>query len=127
MDDGSVLWQLEVAPSEPSNWRCNIHGFFVDGNYAYGGLAQSGNHFNGSRIIGRMLKIDIGLKQPKLVDTWYPFDPELTIPENDNETFNEGEWSYLGSGSYNFPAIIDDFIIFGTGQLYRTPKYSMVD
>lgn len=118
MDDGEPLWTLEVAEGyNPLNWRCNIHGFFVDGDYAYGGLAQSGNHLNGSNIIGRMFKIDISLEEPEVVDIWYPFDPALTA------AYDEPHWSYLGAGAYNFPALIDDYLVFGTGQIYRTPKY----
>ena len=120
MNDGTLLWDLEVAPSDnlPMNYQCNIHGFFVDGDYAFGGLAQSGNHPNFSRIIGRMFKIDLSLEQPEVVDIWYPYDPSLTEPDDtDNPSFR-----YLGPGLYNFPALIDDYLIFGTGQIYRTPK-----
>eukprot|EP01084_Bolivina_argentea_P294273 506284_1 len=115
LTDGSLLWKLNIAPDyDPFNWQCNVHGFFVDGNYAYGGLAQSGNHPNGSQIIGRYFKIDIN--EINVVNIWYPFNPNLTI-------YDEYNMSYLGAGAYNFPAIIDNYIIFGTGQIYRTPKY----
>eukprot|EP01084_Bolivina_argentea_P158314 275795_1 len=116
IDDGSLLWKLEIAPwTDPHNSRCYVHGFFIDNDgFAFGGLSMNGMLAENSQYIGRFFKIDIN--KPRIVNQWYPFNKNLT-------TYDEYNMSYLGCGAWNMPAIIDQYVVFGTGNFYRTPKY----
>ena len=53
------------------------------------------------------------------MDTWYsiPEDkqPQISAPFDRNY--------YQGASVWNWPAIIDNYIIFGTGNLYSIPDY----
>eukprot|EP01084_Bolivina_argentea_P128572 227243_1 len=116
--NGSFWWKVTLgADFTKHGFRCSSHGFIVDGKYAYGGMAQSGgyNLQNGAKFIGGYYKIDIDTH--KIENIWYPFN------FNDTNNLDENNKSYNGASSYAFGSIIDKYLIFGTGNLFRGPTY----
>eukprot|EP01084_Bolivina_argentea_P265268 449564_1 len=116
LNNGSLWWKTAIGEdNDIYSYKCSSHGFVVDGKYAYGGMSQSSQYDaeDGSKFIGKYSKIDIDSHE--MVAEWYPFNINLT----QYDKFNK---SYGGIGIYNFPAIIDQYLVFGTGNLHRTPK-----
>eukprot|EP01084_Bolivina_argentea_P309794 535900_1 len=120
LKNGTLFWKIDLrkdSVSKPiNNHLCSSHGFYIDGKYGYGGFAQSATYSleNGSKFIGRYIKIDID--KHEIINTWYPFDINLTTK------LDEYNKTYAGIGIYNSPAIIDDYLIFGTSNLQQTPN-----
>eukprot|EP01084_Bolivina_argentea_P208413 355344_1 len=65
-------------------------------------------------FIGRMSKISIN--NGKLIDQWYSFPIY-------NESFidYESEGFYTGNAIWPISAIIDNYVVFGTGNMYSFP------
>eukprot|EP01083_Nonionella_stella_P036225 98859_1 len=109
--NGSFWWKVLLGGEENnSSDACTTHGFTVDDDYAYGGIAQSASYdLEDKQFMGRYFMIDID--QHEIVNVWYPF------PDTDSSS----DRTYAGIAMYNFPAIIGDYVIFGTSNLWRTP------
>eukprot|EP01084_Bolivina_argentea_P220997 374421_1 len=109
-NNGSLLWSLLLTNSDTV--QCGTHGFMVSDHYAYGGLSGGDENVY---FRGRFFKIDIDV--PKVIDIWYTIDDKFsTINSSDH-------YIYSGVSAWNYPAIIDQYVVFGTGNLYTYPKY----
>ena len=55
----------------------------------------------------------------QIIDTWYsiPEDKQPDLSQDFDRNY------YQGASVWNWPSIIDDYIIFGTGNLYSIPDY----
>eukprot|EP01084_Bolivina_argentea_P043359 79894_1 len=118
LNNGSFWWKIQIGQDfKPQDYGCSIHGFYVDGNYGYGTFGQSGVYNAGpngdKNFIGRFIKINIDTHE--LDNVWYSFDYNLT---NEVDVYN---FSYRGSTLYNFPAIGDKYVAFGTSNLWTIP------
>eukprot|EP01084_Bolivina_argentea_P208727 355743_1 len=118
--NGNLLWKINLSENKNSieNILCHSHGFIVDkdGDFAYGGLATFGwqnlfyQSYENNKFRGRMIKIDLSTHE--IVNEWY------TLP-----SYTDGNEGYHGGGIWQFPAIINDYLVFGTGDLGNYPKY----
>eukprot|EP01084_Bolivina_argentea_P315914 547478_1 len=109
--NGSLLWKLPIHPSiggGDSYITLKIHGFMVDGHFAFGGLVSHSMCM--CKFRGRMLKIDIDTGE--LVDIWYTI-PEYTDTENHDY--------YAGASPWNYGAIGRNYLVFGSGNVYEIP------
>eukprot|EP01084_Bolivina_argentea_P266224 451485_1 len=118
--NGSFWWKITLGEdNKAQDYRCTSHGFYVDGQYGYGGFSQSCCYNRGpnddNNFIGRFIKIDID--KHEIVKVWYPFHYNYTYKEN----FDEYNLSYSGISTYNFPAVDDDFVVFGTSNVWTIP------
>eukprot|EP01084_Bolivina_argentea_P156336 272450_1 len=113
--NGSLQWILNLGTEYYENAGCIVHGFIIDNIYAYGGMSSIANSlsYNNHGFRGRMIKIN--LLTHLIENIWY------SIPKNKSGKANES--SYTGGSIWSFPAIINDYIIFGTGQTYSVPNY----
>eukprot|EP01084_Bolivina_argentea_P092793 166924_1 len=115
IEDGSLLWKTILGQGMDSTY-CQIHGCMIDQQYAYCGMSSDANKLypdTNAMFIGRMSKININNGQ--LISQWY------SIPKyNINETF-ETDGFYSGASFWPFGAIIDEYFVFGSGQLYTYP------
>eukprot|EP01084_Bolivina_argentea_P098021 176192_1 len=122
-NNGELLWKLDIRKvynkqvtmdnKEYLNIsNCEIHGFMIDEQYAFGGLIA-----NPSR--GRFMKID--LEKHVLVDTFYTISSNIYDAYIADDIVNNNH--YTDVSPWNWPAIIDDYVIFGTGNLYNMPAY----
>eukprot|EP01084_Bolivina_argentea_P132399 233652_1 len=115
--NGNLLWKINLGEGIESI-NCHSHGFIVDknGDFAYGGLSSFGwqnmfyQDYDTNKFRGRMIKID--LITHKIIDKFY------TLP-----SFEEGNEGYVGGGIWMFPAIMNDYLVFGTGDLTEYPQY----
>eukprot|EP01084_Bolivina_argentea_P280885 480459_1 len=117
LNDGSFWFKVTLGEdNNKHDYQCASHGFYVEGKYAYGGFTQGANYdqSNNARYIGRFVKIDID--KHKVINVWYPFPFDYT---NDIDEYN---MSYSGVSIYNYPSIIDKYVIFGTCNLQRVPN-----
>ena len=115
-DSGDVMFSIST-PANGSPY-CSTDGFLVDGKYAYGGIkAPSTCNYasNGEDCEYRGEFIKINLDTREIVNVWYSL-PELTPTMKNDIDF------YLGAAPQNIPAIIDDYLIVGTGSLYQNPE-----
>ena len=115
-DDGDKIFSITTSANR-SPW-CYTDGFVVDGEYAYGGIKSHNTcnyPKNGENCTYRGQFIKINLNTRKIVDTWYSL-PEITPTKlNDNDY-------YMGAAPQNIPAVIGDYLIVGTGSLYKNPE-----
>eukprot|EP01084_Bolivina_argentea_P107936 192927_1 len=114
-ENGELLWKTELSEGIGDR-GCNAHGFMVqkDSKYAYGGLSYSRPPLK-STFRGRMFKIDIDTGT--IVNTWW------SIPRNKTDYSMSTNYTYLGAACWFFPTIIDQYLVFGTGNVYAAPKY----
>eukprot|EP01084_Bolivina_argentea_P132401 233654_1 len=114
-NNGDLEWLLNLGQDRYENTMCSVHGFVIDGIYAFGGMASESTRttykYQGFR--GKMMKIN--LVTHSMEDIWYSF------PQSKSGKANES--SYTGGGIWGWPALIDDYIVFGTGQMYSVPDY----
>eukprot|EP01084_Bolivina_argentea_P271900 462778_1 len=115
--NGAVLWMKSLTVDGSPN-ICQNHGYIVDGQYAYGGIfPYSGCHFpqfgGNCTYRGTVIKIDLD-NDGEIVDKWY------ALPEITSDMINNNEY-YWGAATWNYPAIIGDYLIVGTGNLYGNP------
>eukprot|EP01084_Bolivina_argentea_P272947 464845_1 len=112
--NGDLEWSLNLGTGY-ANTFCQVHGFIIDGHFAFGGMSSYANtipyKYQGFR--GKFMKIN--LLTHTIDNIWYSF------PENKSGKANES--SYTGASIWGWPAIIDDYIIFGTGQMFSVPDY----
>eukprot|EP01084_Bolivina_argentea_P111878 199558_1 len=113
-NDGSLIWKTLIANST----YCRIHGFMIDGSFAFGGMSSGSDvipTIQNTMFIGRLNKIN--LNNGEIINEWY------SLPQY-NETMNYYEMNgfYSGGSIYPLPAIIDEYIVFGTGNLFTYPR-----
>eukprot|EP01084_Bolivina_argentea_P245557 411104_1 len=113
--DGSLIWKTEITANDTDSAMCHAHGFMVDNNWAYGGFSSdietiAPNPRYYSR--GRVFKININ--NGELVNVWY------TIPKSANNN-DASEGFYSGASIWPLHSIIDDYYVFGTGNLFTYP------
>eukprot|EP01084_Bolivina_argentea_P086400 156168_1 len=115
--DGSLMWKTLMG-NGPDFAACQIQGLMVEENdkYAYGGMSSLGNwrNFSLTSFNGKFWKMDID--NGSIIHTYRPI-PANKVALAINNT------GYTGSGIWGFPAIIDDYVIFGVGNLYTIPDY----
>eukprot|EP01084_Bolivina_argentea_P083417 151019_1 len=92
LNNGSLWWKVTLG-------KINHPNDYHKSNYA--------------KFIGRFVKIDI--EKHIIVSTFYPFNIDLA------NIMDEYNMSYSGIGIYNYPSIIDNYIVFGTGNLASIP------
>eukprot|EP01084_Bolivina_argentea_P246898 413109_1 len=123
-NNGSLLWKTKLGEASES-FGCRAHGFMVDKNnhFAFGGISEEARecprcvpHMAITR--GRMFKLDID--SGKIVDKWYPISDEKFIIKDANVS---DPYLYRGISIWNIPAIINNYLVFGTGNLRTYPKY----
>eukprot|EP01084_Bolivina_argentea_P132402 233655_1 len=114
-NDGTLEWSINLGTDYYENTGCLVHGFIVDGIYAFGGMSSTANiiPYDKGGFRGRFMKLN--LVTQLIEDIWYSF------PTNKSGKANES--SYTGGSIWSWPAIINDYIIFGTGQFYSAPDY----
>lgn len=112
-DKGELLWKTRISPTDGGGNSpiVKLHGFIVDGHYGYIGMSARSTCL--CKFRGRVMKIDIDTGE--LVDTWYTL-PEYTGDEIDHDY-------YAGAAVWGYPGIIDDYLVFGSGNLYELPNY----
>ena len=125
-DDGSFVYKIDLNnfdldgdgmndESPLQSLGCHAHGFIVDTKhkYAYGGMSSAANVLpipNAPHAFqGRVYKINLMTRQ--IENVFY------TFPDNQGQTTDR----YSGASSWNFPALIDDYLVFGSAQLYSYP------
>eukprot|EP01084_Bolivina_argentea_P252116 423110_1 len=115
LKSGKLLWKTNLGFGL-ENSRCHLHGFIIDekSGHVYGGMASGSSSMDPVTqpfsFRGKMMKLDI--YNGHLLDTWYSF------PDNNAATSDR----YSGASAiWNFPALIDEYLIFGTGNLYSYP------
>eukprot|EP01084_Bolivina_argentea_P266228 451496_1 len=63
LKDGSFWWKIAVGQGNDNknDYLCALHGFTIDGRYAYGGMVKANQYYvdSESRFIGKYIKIDI--------------------------------------------------------------------
>ena len=121
-DTGKEMFSIKTeANGSP---YCQTNGFVVDNDdiYAYGGIMAPNtcnNPSNGGNCTYRGEVIKIDLDKGEIVNRWY------SLPDIDEEAdFNaDGDYlGYIGAAPRNYPAIIDDYLIIGTGSLFKNPE-----
>eukprot|EP01084_Bolivina_argentea_P223996 378867_1 len=117
ISDGSLLWKTLLGNTNDSAY-CNSHGFMIDQQFAFGGIAGGWSGLKppglNNRFVGRMTKININ--NGKLVNEWY------TLPKYNKSINYASDGFYTGSSAWSLPAIIDDYVVFGTGNLFTIPR-----
>eukprot|EP01084_Bolivina_argentea_P132400 233653_1 len=113
--NGTLEWFINLGVEHYLHAGCLIHGFIIDDIYAYGGMSSFGwgISYKDQGFRGKMMKIN--LLNQTIENEWYAF------PEEKSGKANES--SYTGTGIWGWPAIIDEYIIFGTGQMLSAPDY----
>eukprot|EP01084_Bolivina_argentea_P220439 373589_1 len=121
--DGSLLWKTTIYDKNlRESAMCMIHGVQVDGHYAYGGVSNYAYglpldwlYLNDEPMVwrGKVYKIDINTGE--LVNEWY------SLPPHNIDTVKT-EGMYNGASIYPHMAIIDDYFVFGTSNLWNHPN-----
>eukprot|EP01084_Bolivina_argentea_P291770 501486_1 len=113
--NGTLEWFINLGIEHYPHSACLIHGFIIDGIFAYGGMSSYGWEvsYKHQGFRGKMMKIN--LLNQTVTNEWYAF------PEEKSGKANES--SYTGAGIWGWPSIIQDYIIFGTGQMLSAPDY----
>eukprot|EP01084_Bolivina_argentea_P061367 112139_1 len=83
-----------------------------------GVLWRNFNESQGVLTRGKIIKIDIN--NGKILKEWYSIDMDQFTY---NITDANNAHIYRGASIWNIPAIIDDYLVFGTGNLWTYPKY----
>merc|ERR1719334_2168642 len=89
-----------------------MQGLVVEGRYAYGGIVSNGCSGDGDECTYRGEVVKMDLDERKVVDRWYSL-PEIT---------SEDDGYYYGAAPENYPAIIGDYVVVGTGPLFANPN-----
>eukprot|EP01084_Bolivina_argentea_P147313 257771_1 len=126
--DGSLLWSTNLGNGIES-YDCCAHGFMIDTNdhYAYGGMSvpTSRNLLMDSVPLvaiarGKMYKLDINTGD--IIHSWHSIDKDKFAIDLDNVNVSY-EYQYRGASMWHMPAVIDNYLVFGTGNLFSYPKY----
>eukprot|EP01084_Bolivina_argentea_P129251 228299_1 len=116
MMDGSVIWKTNLSQGRHSS-LCRCHGFMIDKQFAYGGVSSFANAIypsTNNMFIGRMYKINV--HNGEIINIWY------TMPLY-NDTINyEEDGFYSGASVWPISAVIDNYVVFGTGNLFTYPR-----
>eukprot|EP01084_Bolivina_argentea_P049225 90558_1 len=128
-NNGSLMFATNLKNTNIDTFGCMLHGFMIDENdhFAYGGMAMSqirdfSQPSQEMAVInrGKMFKLDIDTGE--VMYTFHTIDDERY--QYDEDTVNVSyPYIYRGCSVWNMPAIIDKYLIFGTGNLYTYPKY----
>eukprot|EP01083_Nonionella_stella_P100504 283575_1 len=110
--NGNKIFSIELEANGAP--YCVMDGFIVESHYAYGGIKTSSTCNDDMEDVtctyrGEMIKID--LNRHSVAERWY------TLPEVTN--LNE---YYYGAAPQNYPSIIGDYLVFGTGSLFGNPE-----
>eukprot|EP01084_Bolivina_argentea_P253451 425722_1 len=121
LNTGGLMWKLPIGNGIYEE-AGTIHAMAVDPNnqYAYFGMSSGCNELMLSSVckfIGRFVKIQI-FDPVQIVDVFYTIPPEKW--PNSNQEYDRNY--YQGASSWNWPAIIDNYVVFGTGNLYSMPQ-----
>eukprot|EP01084_Bolivina_argentea_P139652 245665_1 len=111
--DGSLMWKTIIANNSDSS-QCQIHGFVIDRQYAFGGMSSFDYWFQPNPNVifrGKVFKLNINNGQ--IIHEWY----STPIQQN-----REIDGYYSGAGIWPIHQIIDNYFVFGTGNLYNYPK-----
>eukprot|EP01084_Bolivina_argentea_P267535 454156_1 len=125
-NDGSLVYKIDLTSFDLNNdgkddytdlqsFACHVHGFVVDqdSKYAYGGMSSVANFMpwpNAPHAFsGRVYKIN--LETQSIENVFF------TFPNNMGQTDDR----YTGASTWNFPSLIDDYLVFGSGNLYSYP------
>eukprot|EP01084_Bolivina_argentea_P292716 503303_1 len=126
--DGSLIWKTKIGEGF-KYFNAYLHGFMVDNNdhFAYGGLTVTRNRISMDNMSlvgigrGKMFKLDIN--NGKIINVWNSIDENKFGINNVDDINVSDPYIYRGVSLWNYPAIIDDYLIFGTGNMYSYPKY----
>eukprot|EP01084_Bolivina_argentea_P030391 56331_1 len=116
-NDGSVLWSNHFKNNLEDSPYCILHGFMVEKQFAYGGMSSMANLVmpNSTNLfVGKMIKIN--LNNGEIIHQFY------TLPIYNNSANYAKEGFYSGVSVWPFGAVIDEFVVFGTGNLYTFPR-----
>ena len=118
---GDLIWSIDLSTDDPKEtYACQAHGFIVDtdGMYAYGGVSVFAwtppgdpQDLNFNQFKGRLMKVDL-ITHEIINEFW-------TIPKDKNDGITNSN-GYIGGGIWNFPAMLDDYIVFGSGDSLNT-------
>ena len=122
---GKLLWKTAVIDGSKSHEAlyCQIHGVMIDDDgYAYGGISSFGNGitpypYNLWR--GKVYKIDIATGE--IVNEFWTL-PEYDLSDNGLQDRKINGF-YSGASVWPILSIIDDYFVFGTGQLHNQPRH----
>eukprot|EP01084_Bolivina_argentea_P262643 444218_1 len=119
INDGSLLWKTILATGNTASY-CRSWGFMIKNEFAYGGVSSFLNGLAPSSknlFSGRVNKININTG--KIVQQWQTIASRYF---DENINFSE-EGFYSGAGVWPLNvAIIDNYVVFGTGNLYTIPN-----
>eukprot|EP01084_Bolivina_argentea_P262651 444234_1 len=111
ISDATLLWKKVI----PKASNCNLHTLIVDNNFAYGGVSSYANRIGEMELFrGKMLKLDVNTGE--IINIWHPF-PDYIVNGNSSDWNN----TYSGIGIWGVVSIIDEYLVFGTGNLYSYP------
>eukprot|EP01084_Bolivina_argentea_P267835 454766_1 len=119
IDDGSLLWKTILGQGKYSR-SCRVWGFMIEKQFAYGGMSSAGNGFQASinnMFHGKLSKININ--NGELIHQFHTIGSQYVNDSIDYET--DGFYSGASIWPINI-GLIDDFIVFGTGNLYTIPQ-----
>ena len=114
LHNGTLMFKIPMSGKSTfaSENNAYIHAVSVKDDYAYAGMSSACNNhdfFTDCKFIGRMFKIDI-INQ-NITDIWFSIDEskQPNLIDNPDQPF------YQGASIWNWPAIIDNYLLFGTG------------
>eukprot|EP01084_Bolivina_argentea_P167561 290784_1 len=131
IENGSLLFSTILGEGIDSD-NCQAHGFMVPKNehYGYGGMGSSAFLYSGNGTSiksindmqrGKMFKID--LDNGRITNIFHTIDT-LKFGYNKTRVNISDLYHYRGaSAQWNYPAIIDNYLVFGTANLLTVPKY----
>ena len=113
-----VMWDTQVLEAGYESTQLQYHGVLVEGEYAYGGISSSAN-MDVPPVpwcLWRGIAFKLDINTGELLHTFKTL-PDYSL--NLDEMVAEG-W-YLGASVWPQGGGIDDYFVFGTGQLYTYP------